>query len=120
VRLIDGGQQLHIGPAVAASKAVPLVGGRLHPPARLVMGDQARDLGAAQPGHLLDVAVNKTSVGLAQTCILLSHQKLLDPGVTLLSVPALKMNLFAALQKAANRLQTYSFGLVHADVQSPA
>ena len=52
MRRIDGGQQLHVSPAIALREAVPPVSNGLDLSVGPIAGDQPRHLGPAPAGHL--------------------------------------------------------------------
>ena len=120
MRLVDGGQQLDVGPREALGEPAPAIHRWLDPAAGCVAGDQPCDLCPAQPGHLLDVTPQQTARGLALPSVLLTDQQALHPGINLLPIGALKPDFLAGRDEPANPFQTQLLCLMHADVHFPA
>src|SRR5664280_2476514 len=95
MRLIDGGQQLHVGAGIALRKAMPSVRDGLELSAGPVAGDQPRHLGPTQAGHLPQVAPQQTPRRAALFLVLLLAQQLLHPAVNLLTIFAFEPDAFA-------------------------
>src|SRR5208337_2176723 len=95
MRLIDGGQQLDVGPRVALRKAVPPIADGLDLSVDAKAGDQPRHLGPAPAGHLLQVAPQQAARFAPLFLILLLAQKSLHPAVNLLAMFAFEPDRFA-------------------------
>src|SRR5664280_1505852 len=95
VRLIDDGQQLHVGAGIALRKAMPWVRDGLDFSVVPRAGDQPRHLGPAPAGHLPQVAPQQTARRAALFLVLLLAQNLLHPAVNLLTIFAFEPDCFA-------------------------
>jgi len=95
MRLIDGGQQLHVGAGIALRKAMPPVRDGLDLSVGPIAGDQPRHLGPAPAGHLPQVAPQQTARLAALFLVLLLAQNLLHPAVNLLAIFAFEPDAFA-------------------------
>jgi hypothetical protein len=85
-----------------------------------VAGDQPRDLGRTQAGHLLDVAPQQPTRHPALLLELVLDQHRLHPAIHLPAVFTLKTEPFTGCYQLANLLQTQLLGCVHTDIQSSA
>src|SRR5664279_3710957 len=95
VRLIDGGQQLHVGAGIALREAVPPIADGLELSVVPIAGDQPRHLGPAPAGHLPQVAPQQAARLAALFLVLLLAQNLLHPAVNLLAIFAFEPDAFA-------------------------
>jgi len=97
MRLIDDGQQFHIGAGVALRKTMPPVDLGLHRAARPIARDQARHLRPAPAGHLGQIEPDQSPRPTTLLVILLEAQQLFHPVINLRSAFALESDGLAGL-----------------------
>ena len=109
VRLVDVGQQFHIGRRVKGGELGTLIDRRFHLAGLAIGRDQSRLLCPAQTRQPGDVAPHQALARPVQAGILVPHQRLLHPTVHLLSPLPGKPHLATAGQERPHLLQAPRF-----------